>query len=279
MKTELFVSPAYSYLRDFIQQIPDDFPHLGDEIYVGRNDVHLVGVQNDILAIKYFKRLTLANRYIFATFRKPKARRAYEYSRVLLNKGITSPEPVAYISCFNYGKLCQDYYVSLYTNYAPVIDFLKLPVTESEQALKALARFIYRVHQEGVFHQDLTTRNILYSYVGNHYDFSLIDTNRMRFHPYTFKRGMQNLSRLSLPVETIGIVAAEYARVAMVNEVRTLNAMVFARWRSRIRIALKQLIKMPLYMLSAKYRKSSMIIRKDTKIVPKEAFNKKSIGV
>lgn len=279
MKTELFVSPAYSYLRDFIQQIPDDFPHLGDEIYVGRNDVHLVGVQNDILAIKYFKRLTLANRYIFATFRKPKARRAYEYSRVLLNKGITSPEPVAYISCFNYGKLCQDYYVSLYTNYAPVIDFLKLPVTESEQALKALARFIYRVHQEGVFHQDLTTRNILYSYVGNHYDFSLIDTNRMRFHPYTFKRGMQNLSRLSLPVETIGIVAAEYARVAMVNEVRTLNAMVFARWRSRIRIALKQLIKMPLYMLSAKYRQSSMIIRKDTKIVPKEAFNKKSIGV
>lgn len=274
MKTELFVNPAFSHLKDFIQQIPDDFPHLGDEIYVGRNDVHLVRVHDCVLAIKYFKRLTLANRYIFATFRKPKARRSYEYSQVMLKKGITSPEPVAYISCFKYGMLYKDYYVSLYTNYSPVLDFLKLPVTESEHALKALARFIYRVHQAGVFHKDLTTRNILYSNTGNKYDFSLIDNNRMRFHSYTFKRGMQNLSRLSLPVETIGIVAAEYARMAKVKDVRTLNAMVFARWRCHKRLALKQLFKMPLYMLSAKYRQSSMIIRKETKIVPKEAFNK-----
>lgn len=274
MKTELFVNPAFTHLTEFIQRIPDDFSHLGDEIYVGRNDVHLVRIHDYVLAIKYFKRLTLANRYISATFRKPKARRSYEYSQELLNKGITSPEPVAYIHCYKYGMLYKDYYVSLYTSYSPVLEFLKLPVIESELALKALARFIYRVHQEGVFHQDLTTRNILYSYAGNKYDFSLIDNNRMRFHSYTFKRGMQNLSRLSLPVETIGIVAAEYARMAKVNDVRTLNAMVFARWRSQIRVALKRLVKMPLYLLSAKYRQSSMIIRKETKIVPKEAFNK-----
>lgn len=274
MRTEIFVNPAFVHLTDFIQQIPGDFARLGDEIYVGRNDVHLVRVQDHVLAIKYFKRLTLANRYISATFRKPKARRSYEYSELLLKKGITSPEPVAYIHCYKYGMLYKDYYVSLYTNYSPVLEFLKLPVVESEQALKALARFICRVHQAGVFHQDLTTRNILYSYAGDKYDFSLIDNNRMRFHHYTFKRGMHNLSRLSLPVETIGIVAAEYARLAKVNDVRTLNAMVFARWRCRIRVALKHLIKMPLYMLSAKYRHSSMIIRKQTNIVPKEAFNK-----
>ncbi|HET6559506.1 MAG TPA: lipopolysaccharide kinase InaA family protein [Prolixibacteraceae bacterium] len=274
MKTEIFVNPAFSHLTDFIQQIPDDFPHLGDEVYVGRNDVHLIRVHDYVLAIKYFKRLTLANRYIFSTFRKPKARRAYEYSCLLINKGITTPEPVAYINCYKYGMLYKDYYVSLYTSYSPILDFLKLPVTESEQALKALASFIYRVHQAGVFHQDLTTRNILYSFAGSKYDFSLIDNNRMRFYPYTFKRGMQNLSRLSLPVETIGIVAAEYARMAKVNDVKTLNAMVFARRRTQIRVALKQLIKMPLYMLSARYRQSSMIIRKETNIVPKEAFNK-----
>lgn len=274
MKTEIFVNPAFIHLMDFIQQIPDDFLHLGDEIYVGRNDVHLVSIRDHVLAIKYFKRLTLANRYISSTFRKPKARRSYEYSQELLTKGITSPEPVAYIHSYKYGMLYKDYYVSLYTHYSPVIELLELPITESEQALKALARFIYRVHIAGVFHQDLTTRNILYSYVGNKYDFSLIDNNRMRFHSYTFKRGMNNLNRLSLPVETIGIIAAEYARMAKVSELKALNAMVFARWRSRIRVGLKQLIKMPLYMLSARYRQSSIIIRKKTNIVPKEAFNK-----
>lgn len=274
MKTEIFVNPAYAHLTEFIQQIPDGFPYLGDEIYVGRNDVHLVRFLDCVLAIKYFKRLTLANRYISATFRKPKARRSYEYSQELISKGITSPEPVAYIHCYKYGMLYKDYYVSLFTHYAPVIEFLNLPIAESARALKALARFIYRVHRAGVFHKDLTTRNILYSYAGHKYDFSLIDNNRMRFYPYSFKRGMQNLSRLSLPVETIGIVAAAYARTAKLNDVRTLNAMVFARWRYAFRGRLKQLFKKPLYLLSARYRQSSMIIRKETNIVPHEILTK-----
>lgn len=267
MKTEIFVHSTYAHLRDFISQIPKDFSTLGDEIYVGRNDVHLVNVNGIVLAIKYFKRLTLANRYIFSTVRKSKASRAFEYSEVLIQKGITTPEPVAYINCYKYGMLYQSYYVSLYTDYLPMMELFQLPVSESEIALKAFSRFIYRVHKKGVFHNDLTIQNVLYSVTGNQYDFSLIDNNRMRFRSYSFKRGMDNLSRLALPVETIGIIAAEYAREAAVSDVRTLNAMIFSKWRYQIRMSLKRWLKKPLHLLPHRYRHSSDIIRKETNIV------------
>jgi hypothetical protein len=170
--------------------------------------------------------------------------------------------------------LNKSFYVSVFTRYLPLKELFDLPVTEAEQALKAFARFIYRVHTEGVFHKDLTIRNVLYIHIGNKYDFSLIDNNRMRFHRYTFKRGMHNLNRLMLPVETIGIIAAEYAHLAAVSEVRTLNAMLFARWRSHISGMLKRWVKLPLYLFLPRYRNSSAIIRKEATIVAREAFNK-----
>lgn len=267
MKTEIFIHPTFSDLEDFIQQIAENFSHLGDEIYVGRNEVRLMSVDGKMLATKYFKRITLANRYIFSTVRKSKARRAFEYSQRLLQMGITSPQPVAYINCYKYGMLHKCYYISLYTDYLPVQKIFDLPVSQSVEALRAFSRFIYRVHKAGVFHKDLTIINVLFAFENNQYDFSLIDNNRMRFRPYSFKRAMSNMKRLTLPVETIGIIAASYAREAEVKEVKILNAIIFNRWRFRMRNLFKKWIKMPLYLLSGRYRRSSYILRKETNLV------------
>lgn len=267
MKTEIFVHPTFSNLEGFIQQIAEKFSDLGDEIYAGRNEVRLMSIDSKILAVKYFKRITLANRYIFATVRKSKARRAFEYSQRLLDMAIASPQPVAYINRYKYGMLHKSYYISLYTDYLPVQKIFDLPVCQSVEALKAFSRFIYRVQRAGVFHKDLTTINVLYTFENNQYHFSLIDNNRMRFKPYSLKRAMSNMKRLNLPVETIGIIAASYAREAGVREVKILNAMIFNRWRFRMRNVFKKWLKMPLYLLSGKYARSSVIIRKETNLV------------
>lgn len=259
MKTEFYVHPSFAYLRDFVNQIPESFPTLGEEVYNGRNDVRFVNIDDVVFAIKYFKRITLANRYIFATVRKSKARRAYEHSAFLLQKGITSPQPVAYINCYKYGMLYQSYYMSLYTDYLPLMELLQLPLPESVKPLKAFARFLYRVHKAGIFHKDLTIRNVLYSFEDNKYDFSLIDTNRMRFHPYSFRRGMNNLNRLNLPVETIGIIVAQYAKLASVSEIRALNALVFSWWRLHFVKLIIKWLKWPLHLFMARYRKGSYI--------------------
>lgn len=272
MKTETFVHPSYSNLKDFISQIPDNFSSLGEEVYNGRNDVRFVEINGVVLAIKYFKRITLANRYIFATVRKSKARRAYEHSELLIQKGITSPQPVAYVNRYRYGMLHKSYYVSLYTDYSPLTRILQLPISEAEPILKTFARFIFRVHQAGAFHKDLTVSNVLYFHQDHQYDFSLIDTNRMIFQPYSFKRGMSNLDRLALPVETVGIIAAEYAHQANVSEVKVLNAMVFSTWHSQLIVLIKKLLKKPLRLFIPRYRKTSYIVSKDPSIKADKAI-------
>lgn len=250
MKTEVIVNPKFSYLNNFIDQIPQNFKSLGNELHHGRNEIRVVNEKGTLLTIKYFKRITLANRLIFATIRKSKARRAYEHSKLIIKKGITSPEPIAYINVYKYGILHQSYYISLYTNYLPIKELFELPISESEGALKAFARFTYRLHQLGILHDDYTVQNVLYCFTNNEYDFSLIDNNRMRFHRYSYRRGIKNLDRLKIPVERVGIIAAEYAKESHTSDISTLNAMTFYRMEYLLKVSIKKWIKTLIYSIA-----------------------------
>lgn len=261
MKTEIFVNPIFSYLTDFIEQTPEKFDCLGSEMHTGRNEVRLVDFDGLLLVVKYFKRITTVNRIFYATIRKSKAQRAYEHSKLLLNRGVTSPEPVAYINIYRYGILYQSYYVSLYTNYRPLRELLELPISESEEGLKAFARFTYQLHSAGILHDDYTIDNVLYQYDYKEYDFSLIDNNRMRFRRYSFARGIWNLERLKIPVERMGIIAAEYAREAKTSDIKTLNAMVFIRLLYLLKISHKKGIKALLRLLSRKHQGSPITLQ------------------
>lgn len=243
MKTEIFVNPNFSHLTEFINKIPDDFDSIGIEIHHGRNEVRKVNLFNLHLTIKYFKKITLANRLIFATIRKSKARRAYEHSKLLIQKGITSPEPIAYINCYRFGLLYKSFYISLFTTYKPLKELLNLPISVSEEGLKAFARFTFRLQNAGILHDDYTIDNVLYDKIGNRYDFSLIDNNRMRFRKFSYARGLKNLERLKVTVDKMGIIAAEYAREANESDLRTLNAMVFFRVRHIIIRSVRKCLK------------------------------------
>jgi len=262
MKTEICIDPNFSYLTDFIEQTPKKFGSAGSEIHTGRNEVRMVDFDGLFLVVKYFKRLTLVNRIFYATIRKSKARRAYEHSKLLLGKGITSPEPVGYINIYRYGILHQSYYISLYTYYRSLRELLELPISESEEGLKAFARFSYQLHSSGILHDDYTIDNVLYQFDSKGYDFSLIDNNRMRFRRYSYGRGIRNLERLKIPVDRMGIIAAEYARAAHTSEIKTLNDMVFIRLLYLIKISLKKGVKALLHFLSGKRQKSPLILQK-----------------
>ncbi len=254
MKTKIFVKEKFSSLNDFVRQIPDNYADVGTEIYSGRNDVRVINLNGLVLAVKYFKKLTLANRYIYATIRKSKAQRAFEHTEWLLGQGISSPENVAYVNCYKFGMLHKSYYISLYSGYKPLKDMLSLPISESEEGLKAFARFTYKIHKAGVFHHDYSINNVLYSKVDNQYDFSLIDNNRLKTSDYSFRKGMKNLNRMAIPVEGMGIVAAEYARVSGANDLEILNAMTLTRLFYQARIALKYWVKTPLRLFKRLYK-------------------------
>jgi len=248
MKTEIYVNNKFRFLSEFFSGLPERFESLGTEIYRGRNEVRIVEVNGLKLAVKYFKRMTLANRYIYATMRKTKAQRAYEHTDWLRNNGISSPENVGYVNCYRYGMLQKAYYVSLYTEYRPLLELINQPLSISEDGLKSFARFTYKLHQLGIFHHDYSINNVLFAVKGNDYDFSLIDNNRMKNAPYSFRKGMKNLNRMAIPVEGMGIVAAEYAKVSGANDLEILNAMTLTRLFFLARIALKRWAKKPVYL-------------------------------
>lgn len=257
MKTENFVNPFYSYLNDFINQIPSTFNSTGKVLHSDRNEVRLVNDKGFPLVVKHYKKITLLNRIIYATFRKSKARRAYENSKLLLANDFTTPQPIAYINVYRYGILYQCYYINVFTFYKPLRELLDLPISESEEDLKAFARFTYRLHSKGILHDDLTIDNVLYQYNYKVIDFSLIDNNRMRLCNYSYRKGIRNLERLKIPVEKMGVIASEYARETNVSDIRTLNAMAFYRIGYLVKVSLKRRFKVFAHLFSSKKTKCS----------------------
>ena len=229
MKKEIFINPLFLKYADLINKISENFGSAGKLTHSGRNEVRVIEENGIKLAAKYFRKITVANRIIYATIRKSKSQRSFENSVYLLSRGINTPEPIAYINIYRFGMLYRCYYISIYTDFKPLTDIFEQTIPESEDALKAFAQFTFKLHRVGVAHNDYTVNNILYTKENNRYKFSLIDNNRMTFRKYSYTRGIKDLERLKIPVDKMGIIAAEYAKHANVSDLRTLNAIVFYR--------------------------------------------------
>jgi len=235
MKKKLQISPDYAYLKEFVESIPEIFENTGKEIHTGRNKIRVLEIKGQKFVIKYFERISWINRVIYATIRKSKAQRSYEYAKYLLKKGVSNPEPVAYLNVYKNGILTQSFYLSRYTPDKSIQDIIDLPLAESEEILKALARFSYQLHQLGIYHHDYNPTNILYKKNGRDYAFSLIDFNRMSFLKPSKKRNIHNLSRLHFKADKMGVFATEYARLANYDTLSTLHGIVALRLRFKSR--------------------------------------------
>src|SRR5690606_41915767 len=63
--------------------------------------------------IKSFKIPNKLNQFVYKYFRKSKARRSFEFATILLQKGIGTPAPVAFMENFNGLGLQKSFYASL----------------------------------------------------------------------------------------------------------------------------------------------------------------------
>lgn len=235
MKKKLQINPAYAYLKEFVESIPETFENTGKEIHTGRNKIKVLDIKGQKFVIKYFERISWINRLVYATIRKSKAQRAYEYAKYLLKNKISNPEPVAYLNVYKNCILTQSFYLSRYTPDKSIQDIIDLPLAQSEEILKALARFSFQLHQLGIYHNDYNPTNILYKKNGQDYTFSLIDFNRMNFSKPSKKRNIQNLSRLHFKADKMGVFVTEYARLANYDTLSTLHGIIASRLRFKSR--------------------------------------------
>lgn len=220
MRTLVVIHPEFNFLREYIEQLPQRFESLNEVLYKDRNVIKADEVSSLKVVIKSYRRIYLTNRIRYSFFYPSKAERAYTYGLELLKKGFFTPQPVAFVECYENGLLAQSYFVSLYSDFVP----LSSMIAEDEDLLMTdLAQFTYRLHQQGIYHRDFSKGNVLFKKQGDRFQFALIDNNRMRFGKFSYSRRLKNFRRLGLSDAQLIRVAKEYARLERSDETRTIE--------------------------------------------------------
>lgn len=217
MMREVFhINPNVAHLEAKLKRLLENFDKEG-EILVegGRNVIKKIKVEDTVLNVKRFKTPSLPQAFIYKFFRKSKAERSFEYATKLLEHGILTPEPIAYLEKYSATGLKESFYVSVHLDYD--LDFRVLNHTpnypEREKILRQFAAFTFQLHENGINFLDHSPGNTLIVKNGRKYDFYLIDLNRMRFEPMNFDARMKNFQRLWPSTVMTRIMADEYAKL------------------------------------------------------------------
>lgn len=208
----IIINPKYTFLKDFIESLPAQFAGTGEIIYSGRNILKQYEEQGLSLIVKKFKVPHIINRIAYATIRTSKAQRSYCYSLRLLERGISTPEPVAYIDEFFLG-LRHSFYIALKSSCTrDMREFWDMAeIGDRGFILEAFGRFTAFVHEQNVLHLDYSGGNIMFAVEDQNPQFTLVDVNRIRFGSVSEEEGYKNLERLWLPEEAYVIIARAYA--------------------------------------------------------------------
>ena len=195
----------------------------GKLLYGGnRNAIKIFETNDSFVNIKSFKVPHFINKIAYKYFRKSKARRSFEYATTLLQKGIGTPQPIAYFENYDFIGLKDSYYVCEHLDcdltYRELVEIPDFP--DHDNILRQFTRFSYDLHQKGIEFLDHSPGNTLIkkNAAGN-YDFFLVDLNRMQFHKsMPFEVRMKNLCRLTPEKEMVRVMSNEYAKVSGESE-------------------------------------------------------------
>ena len=208
-------SEAYKSQKDQILECIQKFDSEGEILYEGRNKIKTFMVDDFKINVKAFRVPNLINRVVYRFFRKSKAERSFVYANILKNKGIGTPEPIAYFeenSALRFGK---SFYISRQVDYD--LTFRELVTEpaypENEKILRAFTRFTFSLHENDIHFLDHSPGNTLIQKKNEGYNFYLVDLNRMVFKKLTDTERYMNFSRLTPKREMVEIMADEYSKL------------------------------------------------------------------
>jgi hypothetical protein len=219
----LTINSKFSSKSSEIEECIIDFDSKGQIFGDGkRNIIKLFELNGITMNIKSFKIPNLINRIAYRYFRKSKARRSFEYATILLERGIGTPQPIAFLENYNWIGLKDSYYASEHLScdltYRELVEIPDFP--DHENILRQFTRFSYSLHQKGIEFKDHSPGNTLIKKTAEgQYDFFLVDLNRMNFHKtMSFELRMKNLCRLTPVKEMVEVMSNEYAKASGESE-------------------------------------------------------------
>lgn len=223
------INKKYSDLEETILSIPELFENSNEVIMKNRNTIKVIETEGLRLNVKSFKVPNIVNRFAYKYVRPSKAKRSFEYANKLLDKGINTPEPVAYLEYSNCLGLTNSYYISIQEDCDYTYrDIIGKDIEEIRDVLVDFTKFTYKIHEAGVYFIDHSPGNTLISEKENGYKYSLVDLNRTKFFnkPLDIELGIKNFYRLGSTPEMVNVMADEYARLRGVDQEMVRNKMM-----------------------------------------------------
>lgn len=206
-----------------------NFENEGNDFIVGkRNKIKTFDYKGKLLNVKSFAVPFLLKGFMYRYLRPSKAKRSFDYAKILEEKGIGTPKPIAYYENKNSIQLLDSYYVSEHLTPDLVFkDLFDKVHKEQELILKQFAHFCFKLHELGIEFKDHSPGNTLIKKnIDGNYEYFLVDLNRMNFHEVMdFDKRMKNLSRITPSREMVETIAFEYAKLYKKSEVEVFNLM------------------------------------------------------
>ncbi|MEN3324841.1 lipopolysaccharide kinase InaA family protein [Mariniflexile soesokkakense] len=224
-------------IKVFSESLEDDFKTkltkiIHDfDIYDGgvgdRNVIKIIELDSLKLNIKAFKIPNAINKIVYNFFRKSKAQRSFEYAKKLLELGVGTPKPMAYFECKSLFSFKKSFYVSEQLDcdmtYRELTKDFTIP--NYDNILRAFTRFTYALHEKGIHFLDHSPGNTLIKKNGDHYDFYLVDLNRMNFGPLDLETRIKNFARLTIHKSMVEVMSDEYAKCTGEDYKKIFNLM------------------------------------------------------
>lgn len=212
------IHPKFQSSEPAIVGYIDNFNTSGKLFVNGaRNKIKLFELGNITINIKSFKIPNIINRVAYKFFRKSKAKRSFEFAVRLLENGIGTPQPIAYIEDFSAFGLTNSYYISeqltVDLTFRELVEIPDYP--DADNILRQFTQFSFKLHEKGIEFLDHSPGNTLIKKTADgRYEFYLVDLNRMNFHnTLDFEIRMKNLSHLTPKKEMVEVMSNEYAKL------------------------------------------------------------------
>ena len=242
------INPIFENSTESILDKVKKFSSTGELFGNGdRNKIKLFDLNGKTINIKSFKIPNLINKIAYRYFRKSKARRSFEYATALLEKGIGTPQPIAFLENYNWLGLTSSYYVSEHLvtelTFRELVEIPDYP--ENEIILRQFTQFCFDLHEKGIEFLDHSPGNTLIKKVGDQkYAFYLVDLNRMNFHlTMDFDLRMKNMSRLTSKKKMIEIISEEYAKFYSESKEVIFEKIFLKNKKFQYRFAKKKILK------------------------------------
>ncbi|MCR4602284.1 MAG: lipopolysaccharide kinase InaA family protein [Prevotella sp.] len=212
---KVVIDPSFSSQTDYISQIPSMLQRgEGEVVYDKRNRV--VRFRHDGLSmmVKRFKRVNFIQQIAYTFFNKSKAERAFLFAETYRQRGIDTPQRVAYMEQSCCGLFSVGFFISLEAKGTETHLLLREVQDFSHDLADAVARQVILMHSRGILHGDLNLSNFLCQETPEGYHFTMIDINRSHFTDGWpgDDQCMENLVRLTHRRDLYEYLVRSYAR-------------------------------------------------------------------